>query len=63
MLFIQVSQTRNLPLNTSGPRQARSKSVSAPYQVRTISVCIDTEQVRTWHGADTDRIGFVYLMR
>ncbi len=67
MLFIQVSQARNLPLNTSGSRQVRSISVaspcllrifsvSAPYLLRTISVPItygdSTDLVRSRYGPD-----------
>nr|WP_308757832.1 hypothetical protein [uncultured Bacteroides sp.] len=31
-------------------------SVSGPYQLRTISLPIDTEQVRSWYGPDTEMV-------
>ncbi len=56
MLFIQVSQARNLPLNTSGPRQVHSISVPAPYYLRIFSVSItygdSTDLVRRRYGPD-----------
>lgn len=38
MLFIQVLQARNLPLNTSEPRQARRISVASPYLLRVYNI-------------------------
>lgn len=67
MLFIQVSQARNLSLNTSGLKQVRSISVASPCLLRIFSVSItygdSTDLVRSRYGLATDRIGFVYLMR